>query len=125
MEDYRKDNIIYDEDWLSVDTPLTQEYKHPEEEPDSQKKTDKDKNPKSHKRFPALITIQLVLCMLVAFVVFMLKAMDSQHYKELCEWYSSQMQETIVSDSTFEDIDLSHYFDTADESDLKATADEV
>jgi len=50
--------------------------------------------------------------------------MDSDIYKQLSSWYNKAMKNTLVSDSTFEDIDLSPYFSsTADE--LIATSDEI
>ena len=126
MEDFRKDEIYYDEDFKRFDEPvLAKKY---ENDCDNTSESDKSENPKKvekrKKNFPALITIQLVLCLLIAFLVFMLKAMNSDTYKQLCEYYDELMQETLFSSSVFEDIDLSQYFDaTADE--VTSTNDEI
>ena len=126
MEDFRKDEIYYDEDWKHFDEPvLAQKYEHDcDITSESEKSAIPQKVEKRKKNFPALITIQLVLCLLIAFLVFMLKAMNSDTYKQLCEYYNELMQETLFSSSVFEDIDLSQYFEaTADE--VTSTNDEV
>lgn len=122
MEDFRKDEIIYDKDWQCFDEPVVNEKKQSDN-------TDEDviKKPETNKckkLFPALITIQLVVCLIIAFLVFMLKAMNSQTYTELCDFYNEYMQETLFSNSTFEDIDLSKYFDATIDQ-VGASNDEV
>ncbi len=118
MSEYRKDEIIYDEDWLRVDTPLEREYPAQIEEHNSPADDARNLKKQRPKRtFPALITIQLVLCLIVAFAVFMLKAMNSDLYHQFCKWYNDSMQYTLVPDDTFYDIDLSQY--------LPASFDEI
>ncbi|MBQ7133690.1 MAG: hypothetical protein IJO20_04255 [Ruminococcus sp.] len=112
MEDFRKDEIIYDENWQRFDEPVVQHDNNKGEET----MPEKEEKPKEKRRLP-LITIQLIVCLLIAFVLFILKAMNSDFYKELSLWYSEQMEKTLLSNETFEDIDLSEYF--------PATADEV
>ncbi len=115
MDEYRNDEIIYEEDWQRVDTPITAN-----DAGDTDTRTKRNielKKPKTKRGFPRLITIQLVICLLIAFCVFILKAMNSDTYKNLCAWYEDMMSETLISNSTFEQIDLSEY--------LKATADEI
>lgn len=117
MSEYRIDEIEYDNDWQSMDMaePLQVTEKESEELPPPQK-------PK--RRFPALITIQLLLCIVIGITVFMLKAMNSDTYRKLCEWYDNLMRKTIVDNSTFEDIDLSGIISDFDNL-LTATSDEV
>ncbi len=118
MSEYRKDEIIYDEDWLRVDTPLEREYPAQSEEYNAPALDERNiKKPRPKRTFPALITIQLVVCLVIAFAVFMLKAMNSDVYHQFCDWYNEQMQYTLVSDDTFESIDLSQY--------LPASFDEI
>ncbi len=119
MEDYRKDEIVYDENWQRFDEPVVQIEKSDSIEeavPDK-----KDKTKKETRRLP-LITIQLIICLIIAFVLFILKAMNSDFYKDISLWYSEQMQNTLLSNETFEDIDLSKYFPAT--SDEVATIDE-
>ena len=122
MEDFRKDEIIYDEDWKQFEEPVLVEKRESDRE--EELKVETVVKPKNKRTFPALITIQLVLCLIIAFLVFMLKAMNSETYAQLCKYYDELMQNTLLSSSVFEDIDLSHYFEaTADQA--QATNDEV
>lgn len=125
MDGYRKDEITYSEDWQRFDEPA-QPYDMPVESKqyieNSEPETKREKKPEKKRSFPALITIQLVICLIIAFLVFILKAMNSDTYKQLCDWYNDSMKNTLVSNSSFEDIDLSHYFDASAD---QATADEV
>ena len=125
MQEFRKDEIVYDENWQNFDTKC--EYTILDNDDIKQQEEPEDTLPvkEKKKKTPiALITIQLVICVLLAFLVFILKSMDSDIYKQLSSWYNKAVKNTLVSDSTFEDIDLSPYFSsTADE--LIATSDEI
>lgn len=122
MQDYRKDEIIYDEDWQRFDEPAKAEVVNAENESKPEKiqpdKKNKEKKPIS------LITIQLILCLIIAFVIFMLKAMDSATYENLSNWYNEQMRNTLVSSKKFEDIDLSKYFESTPDEFI-STDDEI
>ena len=122
MEEFRKDEITYDEDWQCFDEPVVSEQKQIDNcDVESDKKPE---NTKPKKMFPALITIQLVVCLVIAFLVFMLKAMNSQTYAQFCDWYNELMSDTLLSNSTFEDIDLSQYFEATTDQ-VSATNDEI
>lgn len=122
MEEFRKDEITYDEDWQCFDEPVVSEQKQIDNsDVESDKKPE---NNKPKKMFPTLITIQLVMCLVIAFLVFMLKAMNSQTYAQFCDWYNELMSDTLLSNSTFEDIDLSQYFEATTDQ-VSATNDEI
>lgn len=125
MDDFRKDEILYDEDWLRIDTPVIVD-KASENTQSEVTDSNKTQNRKEKKKrsFPALITIQLVICLILAFFVFMLKAMNSQTYKDFCDWYNDMMQDTVLSNSTFEDIDLSEFVKATTDQ-VKASTDEI
>ncbi len=121
MQEYRKDEIIYDEDWQRFDEPSTAEGINAKDN-DIDAKTEPE--PKKKEKTPlSLITLQLILCIIIAFVLFMLKAMDSDTYKAISEWYDEQMKSTIVASKKFEDIDLSRYFE-ASFDEFHSTVDE-
>ncbi|MBQ8860145.1 MAG: hypothetical protein IJ015_02260 [Ruminococcus sp.] len=109
MQEYRKDEIIYDEDWRSFDEPMTAEVVD-DDVPNESSISEKD-NKKKEKKPVSLIGIQLVICIIIAILIFMLKAMDGETYNLLCNWYEEQMKNTLVSSKKFEDIDLSKYFE--------------
>ncbi len=126
MQDYRKDEIIYDEDWQTFDNVQKCEVVPPQPQSESDNK-DENKNieiPIKKHRTVSLITIQLLLCLIIAFVVFILKSMDSDFYNKISDWYNSMMRYTLVSNETFESIDLSSYFESTSDQ-LSASNDEV
>lgn len=121
MQDYRKDEIIYDEDWQRFDEPHKAEILSTDDEIKPENNESKKKKEKKPIR---LITIQLVVCLIIVFVIFMLKAMDSDTYQKLSKWYDEQMRNTLVSSKKFEDIDLSKYFQSSPDE-LISTDDEI
>lgn len=128
MQDSRKDKIIYDEGWQSFDKVQHQndlyiESFEDEDSADIQQDCEIPKKSKKHNPV-SLITIQLVLALVIAFVVFLLKAIDGSTYKLIREWYNESMRNTLVSDQVFEDIDLSQYSKSTSDQ-LSATTDEL
>lgn len=121
MQDYRKDEIIYDENWQRFDEPYKAEVV--KTEADNEPENPQDEKPKEKKPIP-LITIQLILCFIIAFVIFILKAMDSDTYDKLSSFYNEQMRNTLVSSQRFEDIDLSKYFESTPDE-LVSSNDEI
>ncbi len=112
MKEDRFDDITYDENWQRFDAPIPAVlYDNDDEETENAQ----DNKPikKRKKTFPALITIQLLLCLLAAFALFMLKAMNSDTYQKLSNWYEEQMKNTLVSNDAFDDVDLSEYFESS------------
>ena len=125
MQEYRKDEIVYDENWQDFNSSCEYTILDNQDEKINEQTDDTKPVKEKKKKTPiALITIQLIICIVLVFLVFILKSMDSAIYKQLSLWYNEAMKNTLVSDSTFEDIDLSEYFSsTADQ--LLASDDEV
>ena len=109
----RLDDITYDENWQSFDEPLTLPI-DVEGDAVSQQQLEPEKK-KKRSRVPTLIGIQLFICFVVAFSIFILKAIDSNLYDEVSRFYHNQMRNTLVSNKKFEDIDLSEYFNSTDD----------
>lgn len=127
MEDNRNDRIIYDEGWQKVSTPqvvipVADEEKTETENTETSEKA-KDKKKTEH-RFPALITIQLVICIMIAVVVYTLKFIDSDVFSTLSGWYHDMSEVTLVPNSTFENFDLSSYLPATNDQ-LSSTKDEI
>ena len=110
MEDNR-DIITYDEGWQSVsesEAPVIIE-------PAPVNDNTEPKPIKPPKQL--LLTVQLVLCLLIALAAFVLKSIGGELYQSLREWYFGALSNTAI-------------FDGRNESDLsilteKATSDEV
>lgn len=125
MDDYRNDRIIYDEGWQKVSTeqvfkPQTNDENEANE---SEKKPDKEKKKKEH-TFPALVSIQLVVCIMIAVIVFTLKFIGSDVFDKISDWYDKMSEATLVQNSTFENFDLSSYLPSTTDQ-LSSTKDEV
>ena len=118
MQDERIDEIVYEGDWQTFETPVLKDV---EEKTEPQTAVSK---PKKKRGFISLITLQLVICLLLAFVVFILKTMNGKVYKTLSLWYKNQSRQTLFSNEVFEDIDLSKYFSATKDS-APATYDEI
>jgi len=118
VENDRIDEIIYEGDWQTFEPMVISENFDETVEVVSEKK-----NRKKH-HFISLITIQLVICLLIAFVIFILKSMNGTAFSSLRFWYKENMRRTLFSTEVFEDIDLSSYFKATTDS-LPATYDEI
>lgn len=115
MDEYTNDQIIYDNDFHCIDEKITAQFSDNEDIKQTENKSKNHKKPK--RNFVSLISIQLVLCVIIIFVLFMLKSMDSIIFSKFKLWYDSLMDNTLIEQQFFEDIDLSEYF--------KSTADEA
>lgn len=109
MEEYRNDRITYDEGWQKISTEEV--YKEPEDEsPDDQKREDKNvKKEKKKRAFPALISIQLVICIVIISALFFLKTSGSAVFSQISDFYYDMCKVVLVDNSAFENFDLSGY----------------
>ncbi len=126
MSDEYKNNITYDDDWKSVSTAeyakvYTEHSQDDENDNDIEnngrkiKKQDKKKSsyPKQY-----LITIQLIICIILALAAFLLKGFGGEVYAAAREWYYSNLNSSIIFDIGSKEINLDNLFSGA-------TADEV
>ena len=135
MQDFRKDEIIYDEGFLN------QEFLNPGKEYVIEKKEDKEqheepeyesiKKNKAKKAKPhaqVLISIQLVVCVLIALALFLVKMFSFDTYATIRSWYDTQMNKTLISQSAFDENLLTNFLNSALYNNLaenNATDDEV
>lgn len=54
---------------------------------------------------PLLISIQLVLCVLFVIVLFLLKTMDSEVYRDFMRYYHEELMKPVVSQDVFDAVD--------------------
>ncbi len=112
MEDYRNEEV-YSEEFKVLDTPLYMPLKAEYTEPETTQEHAEDTGEKIKKKrnFLPLISLQLIVCLLLAFCVFILKSMNSDVYFLFKNWYSSQMSYVFLNSDVFESIDLNEYLD--------------
>lgn len=113
-------NISYDENWQSVSAReypeiTTSEYSEPEESEPPAAQAVKSVAAASSKQL--LITLQLILCVLLALAAFVLKSMGGEVYQTVREWYYRELNSSAVFDGE-SSIDLERLLhpSTADEA---------
>ena len=101
MSEFKRNEIIYEEGWREASPPAVEET--PLDEAPVQAERPREENEKSR---PLLITIQLVLSLLAALVLFLLKAMDSEGYYSFIDYYHEELQKPVVSEEVFRKADI-------------------
>ena len=117
MSEFKRNEIIYEEGWRES-SPITEKETPLDEAPAPVERPQQEKE----KSKPLLITIQLVLSLLAALVLFLLKAMDSEGYYNFMDYYREELQKPVVSQEIF------HAADALFEQDpvtVQATPDET
>ena len=100
MSEFKRNEIVYEEGWREA-SPIMEE-ETPLDEAPVQPQRPREDNEKSR---PLLITIQLVLSLLAALVLFLLKAMDSEGYYNFMDYYREELQKPVVSQEIFHAAD--------------------
>ena len=114
MSEIKRNEIIYEEGWRDNSV-------HPDVEDDTVVSTENTEE-KSDGSKPLLISIQLIVCLLIALVLFLLKSMGSGYYNAFMDYYHEELEKPVVSRGTFDAYDLSRLFP---EEQIQATADEA
>lgn len=110
MSEENKNTITYDENWQSVTESEYPQISEPEneEENDDIRLNKKSKPPKdSPKQY--LITIQLVACIIIALVAFLLKSFGGEIYTVAHDWYYSQLNDSAIFEDN-QNYDLNEIF---------------
>lgn len=115
MSEFEKNEIIYEEGWRET-TPVGGDDPPLDEANEEAPRADASK--------PLLISIQLIVCIVFAIVLFILKAMDSPAYHGFMTWYKVEMNHPVISRELFETFDLSRLA-PSDEVTVKASPDEL
>ncbi len=98
MSDVNRNEITYDENWQSVsysEYPVTA---LPEEQ-NSEEIDDKKQNKKSDTPKQLLITIQLIICIIIALSAFVIKSFGGDFYNFTREWYYSNLNKSVIFDN--------------------------
>ena len=104
----KKNEIVYDEGFARPSKTVIQK---DEEEPIPVDEQEKPKEPNGFK--PLLISVQLLFCLLSALLLFLLKSMGSDLYDRFEAWYNEEMNKPLISQSMFDQADLSAFLSPA------------
>lgn len=120
MSEIRRDEIIYEDGWRDAQpTEPVDEEAVPVDERQPAEESEKQ----DHSR-PLLISVQLIICMMAALVLFVLKAMDSEAYHGFMKTYAEEMAKPVISQKVFDAVDWNALFG-GDQVKVSATPDEL
>ncbi len=119
MSDIKRNEIVYEEGWRETAPVVNETVPIDEAQPDPVIEQTEREDSK-----PLLITIQLVLCLLAALVLFLLKAMDSEGYYSFIDYYHEELQKPVVSEEVFRKADIGKLI-AENPVEVQATPDEA
>ena len=119
MSDIKRNEIVYEEGWRETAPVVNETVPIDEAQPDPVIEQTEREDGK-----PLLITIQLVLCLLAALVLFLLKAMDSEGCYSFIDYYHEELQKPVVSEEVFRKADIGKLI-AENPVEVQATPDEA
>ncbi len=109
--DENKNRITYDEGWQSAtnyEYPKTSEIDDDEYEIEEQTESIREKKKKDSPK-QLLITIQLIVCLIIALAAFIIKGVGGDLYAAAREWYYTNLNNSVIFDGN-NDFDLNSLF---------------
>lgn len=116
MNEENKNTITYDDNWKSVtktEYPVVYSSKNEEQNLKSyEKKKSKDKSSKQ-----LLITIQLIICIIIALAAFILKGIGGNAYAAVHDWYYTNLNNSAIFE-TSEEFGLNNILNMATKDEI-------
>lgn len=100
MSEENKNTITYDDNWKSVTQTEYPVICTPESEEPENKKPEKKKKDDSPKQL--LITIQLIVCIIIALAAFILKGVGGDVYAAARDWYYTNLNDSAIFENSDE-----------------------
>lgn len=72
---------------------------------------------KSHNT-QVLVTMQLIICLLLALAAFVIKTVGGDFYTAARQWYYGELNKSIIAENTPDDYNLSEIFGTATDDEI-------
>lgn len=112
-----EDNFItYDENWQSVSNSEYPRITVESDEDEALSEPNQEPSPKQKTHGSLLITIQLIVCILIALAALILKSIGTEAYFTAREWYYTNLNNSAIFDGNASfDINSLFNFATADE----------
>ena len=104
--------ITYDDGWQSASCPEYSTPAHTETE-----ELPPQKRKKSHNT-QVLVTMQLIICLLLALAAFVIKTVGGDFYTAARQWYYGELNKSIIAENTPDDYNLSEIFVTATDDEV-------
>ena len=91
-------------------------YKRQEESPQNTE-LPPQKRKKSHNT-QVRVTMQLIICLLLALAAFVIKTVGGDFYTAARQWYYGELNKSIIAENTPDDYNLSEIFGTATDDEV-------
>ncbi|MDD6989862.1 hypothetical protein [Ruminococcus sp.] len=120
MNEENRNSITYDEGWESVtncEYPVVGS-SNPEENEENVKQKVKKKKDNSPKQL--LITIQLIVCILIALAALVIKTIGGDFYAAAHDMYYSSLNNSAIFDNS-DNFNLNNLFTSATQDEIQST----
>lgn len=109
--------ITYDDGWQSASCPEYSVPANAETESADTMEAAPKKRKKSHNS-QVLVTMQLIICLLLALAAFVIKTVGGDFYTAARQWYYGELNKSIIAENTPDDYNLSEIFGTATDDEV-------
>lgn len=107
-EEINKNTITYDDGWQEVSTSEYASHSQPENENEEIEIVERKKE-KNKSCGQLLVTVQLVVCILLAIAALLLKTFGGEVYKTVSDWYNTELNKSVIAVSNGENFSLDEF----------------
>ena len=111
-EEMNKNTITYDDGWQEVSSSEYPTLSQPENESEEIEVVEREKV-KNKTYGQLLVTVQLVVCVLIAIAALLLKIFGGEVYQTFSDWYNTELNKSVIAVSNGEDFSLDEFLDIA------------
>lgn len=109
-EEINKNTITYDDGWQEVSSAEYPSRSHSEIENEETEVVERKKE-KNKSYGQLLVTVQLVVCILIALAALILKTFGGEVYNTVSDWYNTELNKSVIAVSNGENFSLDEFLD--------------
>lgn len=102
-------NYYNDEVWEELSKPVRKQ----DQVPTQTDTLNPDLKPRHRTYSTPVLTIQLVLCLIVLTILFLLKTFSFNSFDDIKKWYDTEMKSTLYHSGDFSSLDYSQLFSSS------------
>lgn len=102
MNEIKRSEIIYEEGWRENTSDFSADSGTPEDELPPMSEPESEKESKL-----LLVTVQLIICIILALAVLLLKVTNSALYRGFMDYFNDELKKPVISQGVFSTIDES------------------
>ena len=111
-EEINKNTITYDDGWQDVSTSEYPSHSQPENKNEEIEVVERKKE-KNKFCGQLLVAVQLVVCILIAIAALILKTFGGELYKNVSDWYNTELNKSVIAVSNGEGFSLEEFLEIA------------